>query len=271
MEINGGNGGLHGALKNVRREDCWLVDVDSFYPSIMIEYEWLPKCRHPERFKELLALKRSKMSEAKLMVNSVYGMMPEDMRLKICKKGQEIMMELINVIGGELIQVNTDGIIVKNPDWRALDASRWEIRHNLCYTKKHLKKLVQKDVNNYMYMDDAGEITIKGALRKTGIIGKAVAAKILNNTPIEKTVKAGALMDFCTVIPADIYYRSGVPHVCDYCRYVKIAGDAELTIDGVYYNNCDTVMGCTNNSEYPINYGWYINEAKLTCDKWRSI
>lgn len=265
MEISGGNGGLHGALKNVRREDCWLIDIDSYYPSIMVEYNWLPRCRHPERFKELLMLKRSKMSEAKLMVNSVYGLLPEDMRLKICKKGQELMTALIERIGGELIQVNTDGIIVQNPNVRELN--KWEESTGMRTKRSHIVRIIQKDVNNYMYLDDAGNITIKGTLRKQGIIGKAVASSLLHGTALADEIKRGALADYCMTRLADVYGYGQYYFVCDVVRYIHVTDDegADLMIDGAKYPQCRVIMGALTDytvDDYKIDYSYYLAAAR---------
>ena len=269
MEINGGNGGLHGALKNVRRSDCYLIDVDSFYPSIMINNEWFPKCRHKERFAELLKMKRDGFKEAKLMINSVYGLLEEDMRIKICKKGQELMHELIDAIGGELIQVNTDGLIVTRADLKRID--EWCNKNNMVTTKKHIKALVQKDVNNYMYIDDDDNLVIKGALRKRGIVGRAVAMSLLKGTSIDAEIRDGKLMDYCEIKNADIYVEDGVTYICDIIRFVHTTDNTTLMIDHEQYDHCRALMGQVDNydiDEQHIDYDYYAGIARGVYTEW---
>lgn len=47
-------GGLHGARKSYKYEgEIWLLDVGSYYPSIMLEYEYLSRNARYEQFREI--------------------------------------------------------------------------------------------------------------------------------------------------------------------------------------------------------------------------
>lgn len=271
MEINEGNGGLHGALKNVRREDCYLIDVDSFYPSIMIAYDLLPKCRHKARFPELLKLKRQGLKDVKLMINSVYGLMPENDRVRICKTGQTLMYDLIAKVGGELIQVNTDGLIVKGPNIAGVEA--WEKQTGMITTSVHITKMVQRDVNNYMYLTDDDTLVIKGSLRKQGIAGIAVARSILQGTNLSDEIRKGKLLDYCQTVEGNLYYYEGNQdcHVCDFVRLVHVTDSVTVVIDGKPYEGVQVVMGSMidyKNGDYNIDFSYYEGIARELYTAW---
>lgn len=101
----------------------------------------------------------------------------------MCINGQLMLLDLIEHLEiiqcFELIQSNTDGLIVWIPDtdeaFRQLDdiCYEWECR---CSTSKcnislgldTISEIYQKDVNNYLWIDTEGGIERKGACK--GII-----------------------------------------------------------------------------------------------------
>lgn len=176
-------GGLHGALEKIYAEgDIWLIDVGSYYPSMMIEYGFMSRSLkskdeykgiYKKRF-ELKAAKDPMQNALKLVLNVTYGAMKSKYNAmydpkqcnQICITGQLMLVDLIEMLGDsmKLLQTNTDGIIimVKDPDRVERIVKEWEVktRMNMEITKVH--KLWQKDVNNYILWDDEGKPKVKG-------------------------------------------------------------------------------------------------------------
>lgn len=218
-----GWGGLHGAPdKPVHRKGLLLhVDVTSFYPSIMIEYDMLSrnvqdKAVYKQIYDKRVELKKQgkKKEQApyKIILNSTYGISKDvysaayDPRRanEVCVNGQLLLLDLIEHLEGhcELIQSNTDGLIIQIPDTdEAFDkvddiCFEWESR-----TKMHLgfdviTEIWQKDVNNYIFKTEDGEIERKGAYVKElndldndlPIINTALVDCMVNGIPVEQTI-----------------------------------------------------------------------------------
>lgn len=270
MELKGGNGGLHGAVSNARLADCYIIDIDSFYPSIMINNSLLPKCRQPQRFTELLQMKRDGLKEAKLLLNSVYGLCPEAIRVTIAQIGQDLMKELIDAAGGMLIQVNTDGLIVYNADFDAI--KRWSCKRRMQYTIKHVAQLYQKDVNNYVYSDDTGKIYRKGTLSRNNIANKA-AAEVLLGADLSDSVKNGALIDYCEIIPCDYYQTENARFQADFLRVVHVTDGERIKVDGNrVLRGVKEVNGALENYDdivKKIDFDYYKKATEMVLSKWR--
>lgn len=273
MEISKGNGGLHGALKNVTRDDVYLIDVVSFYPSIMVNNpDLLPRCRYKYRYSDLLEMKFNGLNEIKLLLNKVYGLNDPEKREKICKHGQSIMTDLIERVGGELIQVNTDGIIVKNPRKDAI--KMWETINNMRCKITHLKRIVQKDINNYCALLDDGKTIKKGAiLNHRGIQYDSIVRYLLEGIPIREGITRGQLIDYCIIQdPAESYQVGEDPYIyeCDCVRYVYIKNGSGLVIDGKKVAESALVlMGELQNYDDPdLDYSTYTFMAKQILDRW---
>lgn len=272
MEIIRGKGGLHGAIKNVTRDDVYLIDVVSFYPSIMVNSsDFLPKCRHKERYADLLRMKMEGQSEIKLLINKCYGLNDESKRLGICTYGQNIMMSLIEHAGGELLQVNTDGIIVRRPNHDKVKV--WERLYDMTCKIVHIKRIVQRDVNNYCALHDDDSIIRKGAiLNHNGIEYKAVSEYLLKGTSIKDDIKVGTLLDYCIITKCDYYEIGGYHYEADYCRYVEVKHGDTLKIDDNEVSKSAAVyMGELRNYDTPIiNYMYYLYNAKKILNKWEA-
>lgn len=262
-------GGVHEAVKNISVKDVDIIDVDSFYPSIIINRNLYPLCRHKERYRELLQMKRDGNKEVKLLLNILYGLCPEDIRKQITAYGREVMQELISVVGGTLIQVNTDGIIVK--DGNLSEAEQWARKYNFVTTKKHLKALNQRDVNNYCALLDDDRIIRKGAiLNHRGAEFEAVCKHLLTGVPLEKTIKD--CDDYTRIEECDYYDdEDGRREQACYCRYIFAkTGGKSYTINGKTIHNIIIVNGELANIETPIDidYEEYIEESKEILKRW---
>lgn len=217
-------GGLHGAISKYTYEcqdDEVLVmaDVDQLYPTLMIVYELLSRAVSDyDRFKEILSeslrLKKLKMKKErepyKRICNITYGaegdkcnpMYDPLNRNLVCVFGQVLMIDLIEKIEVfcKLIQSNTDGILIliKADDFDKLDdiVYEWEQRTGLHMSFDLYKKIIQKDVNNYVAIDLEDHVKSKGAYVKKlsdldydlPIVNKAMLDYMVKGIPVEDTI-----------------------------------------------------------------------------------
>ena len=227
-----GFGGLHGAPdKPVHRKGLILhVDVGSYYPSMLIAWDLITRAaRKPEKYKGVydtrMQLKAAGMKKEqapyKKLLNALSGAMKDatnaayDPRNNncMCINGQLMLLDLIEhlevVKGFELIQSNTDGLIIRIPDtdeafYQVDDICyEWEMR---CSTEKcsillgldTVHEIYQKDVNNYLWIDAEGKIERKGAYVKElsridndlPILNLALTEYMTKKIPVEKTINA---------------------------------------------------------------------------------
>ncbi|PZL74113.1 hypothetical protein CI088_07790 [Enterococcus plantarum] len=219
-------GGVHGAISKFYYE-CdsdelmIMADVDQLYPTIMTEYNLLSRgVLQPVKFKNILdtslkfkAEKKKREREPyKRICNITYGaegdkynaMYDPRNRLLVCIYGQLFLLDLIEklefVSSIELIQSNTDGILVKikREDFDLFDdiVYEWEQRTHLHMSFDFYKKIYQKDVNNYLIVELDGEHKSKGAYVKEldhldydlPIVNKAVVDYLVKGVPVEDTI-----------------------------------------------------------------------------------
>lgn len=229
-----GYGGVHGAIDKYHGKGLFLnMDVASLYPSLMIKYNLLSRSvSDPAKFEEIyherLRLKKegNPLQESlKLVLNSTYGVMKDRSNPlydplqanRVCIYGQILLLDLIERFEPhcQLIQSNTDGILVRMPDGADPDewfdliddiAFEWEQRTSLVLEFQEFKEVYQKDVNNYVIIPD-GELfdekgkphwKSKGAYVKKlspldydlPIVNKALIDFMVHGTPIEQTINA---------------------------------------------------------------------------------
>ena len=233
VDTDFGWGGLHSARKKYQGEDFIVnSDVSSFYPSIMIEYGLLSRnIQNPTKFKEIrdtrFKFKKEKNSiekSLKLVLNSTYGacldanndLYDKRQGIGICVNGQLLLLDLIEKVElefgdrAEFIQGNTDGVMFKFKSKEDVDkyleiCKEWSQRTRMNLDHDFIKKIIQKDVNNYIYVKEDGSIKSKGAYVKKlslidndlPIVNKAIKEKLINNIEIEDTINnCNNLMDF---------------------------------------------------------------------------
>lgn len=262
-----GFGGLHGAIDHPVHLTGQIlhVDVGSYYPSMLIAWDLVTRSAdHPELYKQIydtrMALKRAgkKREQApyKKLLNALSGAMKDvynpayDPRNNncMCINGQLMLLDLIEhleaVPGFELIQSNTDGLIIRIPDtdesFEAVDniCYDWETR---CSTPKcsillgldTIAEIYQKDVNNYLWIDADGGVERKGAYVKElkaidydlPIINKALVERMVHKVPVEKTIgECRDLREFQKLVKlSDKYdhveHEIGVPRVVRTTRH----------------------------------------------------
>ena len=242
FQFDFGTGGLHGAL----RPGIWntdddneiiLLDVSSYYPNLAFQNKLHPEHIPVDIFVgviEMLYNQRmnAKTSGDKQMVkaiklalngalygksNSEYSFMydPQFM-MSICVNGQLLLAMLAEqciLHGFELIQVNTDGVLVRIPKNRRLFLDnivhQWMKLTGLKLEYDFFKTIVQRDVNNYLgiYMD--GSVKLKGIFdfeyEKNGdwhknfsamVIPKALYEYYVNHIQPEVYIQNADLYDF---------------------------------------------------------------------------
>lgn len=218
-------GGLHGAIPKYYGSGYYLhIDVNQYYPSLTVGHNYFSRAtseegkkRYDMMRKESIRLKKfpelkTKRAGYKLCNNKAYGCMKDKynplydplMANNICVTGQLALLLLIEMIEPhcQLIQSNTDGLIVK---LHSLDD--YELIDDICYKWElmtHVKlgfdpiitKIYQKDVNNYLFINEFGKIESKGAYVKEltpldndlPIVNKALREYMINGTPVEDTI-----------------------------------------------------------------------------------
>ena len=267
VNINGvphvfGFGGLHGASDEpIHRKGLILhVDVNNYYPSILNGYGLVTRAaRHPEKYlgmyntrkelkfkqthaatKEEAKMYKKMQLPYKKMLNALSGAMKDianpayDPRNNniMCINGQLMLLDLLEhlevVPGLEIIQSNTDGIIVQIPDtdeaFNMVDdiCYDWEQR---CSTDKcsilleldTIKEIYQKDVNNYIWMSPDGSVgERKGAYVKElspldydlPILNKALVDFFSKGTPVEDTINnCDDLIEFQKIVKLSGNYK----------------------------------------------------------------
>lgn len=213
-------GGIHAAKENfVYEGEMWDSDFTSYYPSMMILYNFHSRnIKDPSMFKDIydkrVEAKRAKnkpMANAlKLIINTTYGSMKSKynalfdpkMANQVCITGQLLAVDLIEKLEPyiTLVQSNTDGIIYiphnKEKILEILD--EWQQRTGLTLETEKFKKIWQKDVNNYIIVEENDNVKVKGGyvaqyepgLRSNArILDIAVVNYFVNKKKPEDTIK----------------------------------------------------------------------------------
>lgn len=232
-------GGLHGAILKYYGEGFYLhIDVSQYYPSLTVGHNYFSRAtsdegkqRYDMMRKESIRLKKfpelkTKRAGYKLCNNKAYGCMKDQynplydplMANNICVTGQLALLLLIEMLEDaieRLIQSNTDGLIVK---LRSLED--YELVDDICWEWEQLTgvklafdpiivKIFQKDVNNYLFINELGEVESKGAYVKSlspldndlPVVNKALKEYMIHGTPPEETVnKCDELIDFQKIV-----------------------------------------------------------------------
>lgn len=244
-------GGLHGAIAQYAGEGYFInVDVESYYPAEMIAHELLSRnVRDPSKFKgirdhriELKHAKDPRQKALKLVVNGTYGASKDKFNAlydprqanMVCVNGQlmliDLMHKLVRDVGAEIIQSNTDGVLIRMPDgfdggpdafYDRVDdvAYEWEHRTGMGLEFDEFTRVYQKDVNNYVLVAADGSMKTKGAyVKKLGpldydlaVVNKALVEYMVHGVPVEDTIVADDdLIDYQRVVKVSGKYKYGV-------------------------------------------------------------
>ena len=206
-----GYGGIHGAIPNYiaeesKRRGIVNKDVGSYYPHLMTICGYTSRnIPSAETFQSVLdkrmaakkAGDKATANALKLVVNTTYGAMLNQfnelydplMGRSVCISGQLYLLELAvhlhrDIEDLKIIQLNTDGIMVEC-DKRYLDkvneiCNEWQKRTGFTLEEDRVTKIAQKDVNNYIEVQDDKTVKIKGGYLVRGI--STVGSFNINNT-----------------------------------------------------------------------------------------
>lgn len=244
-------GGLHGAIAQYAGEGYFIiVDVESYYPAEMIAHELLSRnVRDPSKFKgirdhriELKHAKDPRQKALKLVINGTFGASKDKFNAlydprqanMVCVNGQlmliDLMHKLVRDVGAEIIQSNTDGVLIRMPDgfdggpdafYDRVDdvAYEWEHRTGMGLEFDEFTRVYQKDVNNYVLVAADGSMKTKGAyVKKLGpldydlaVVNKALVEFMVHGVPVEDTIAADDdLIDYQRVVKVSGKYKYGV-------------------------------------------------------------
>jgi hypothetical protein len=261
-------GGIHGAIDNYVGEGIILCcDVASLYPSLMIEYGYISRnVTEPQKYKEIrdtrLRLKKEKnpmQLPYKIVLNSTYGAMKDHhndlydplMANNVCIAGQVLLLDLIEKIEPycELIQSNTDGLFLKVDDMETVEKIKevsklWEKRTRLDLEWDIYNKIFQKDVNNYIIINEKGKYKSKGSYVKElnnidydlPIINSALINYFIYNKPLEDTInECNALREFQKIVKVSrlyMYALHGDTRV--YEKVLRVFASTDENAQGVF-------------------------------------
>lgn len=235
FQFDFGTGGIHGSIsssivKTTSTHKLIDVDVASYYPNLGIKNQLYPEhlgtafCDtydglYQMRQNEYPKKKFPKLNKAiKLCLNSAYGnsnsqysfLYDPKYTMTITLNGQLLLCmlseHLLKVPGLSLIQINTDGVTYLCPNeyvQHTMGLCRWweKMSQGLELEDVEYKTMYIRDVNNYIAVDNRGDIKYKGAyeynLAETGqwhknfncrIVAMAAEAALLHDTPVEQFI-----------------------------------------------------------------------------------
>lgn len=219
-----GWGGIHSARPKYHSEGYFInMDVASLYPSLMIRYNLLSRnIKDPQKYIDIYhnrlkykAEKNPLQLPLKTLLNSTYGCFKDKnnalydplMANNICIFGQLLLLDLMEKLEpyAEIIQSNTDGILIKMPSrfdrdiwFEKIDdiVYEWEQRTGLKMEFDEYCKVFQKDVNNYIVVSPDGKYKSKGSYVKKQnnldydlpIVNKAMVEHMTKGVPIKRTI-----------------------------------------------------------------------------------
>lgn len=241
-----GWGGVHGALDKYYGEGFFVMsDVASLYPAIMIEYDFLSRnVKDPSKYRKIrddrLVMKAQKnpmQLPMKIVLNGTYGASKDKNNAlfdplqanNVCIAGMTTLTMLIEMLEDEfgsdmlLVQSNTDGILVKLSHEKLFDrykkvCDKWSELVRLDLEHDIYKKVIQKDVNNYVIIDENGKYKSKGAYVKKlnvmdydlPIVNRAVVDYLVKGIPVEETINnENRLKEFQKIVKVSSKFNGG--------------------------------------------------------------
>jgi len=233
-----GVGGLHtkerpALYRESEDTEILSMDVSSFYPAIMCEYNIKPEhltdkfidiLRNvkTERVKAKKAGDKTKSETYKIIVNATFGKLgfpkywlydPLAM-LRVTVNGQLFLLMLIERMeeeGIRCISGNTDGcelLVEKGKVETAYRiAKEWQSETKFELEFANYTLLAKRDVNSYLAVDRSGKKKTKGAFNDKidlekgylyPIVPAAVNEYLMHGTPVEETIyRCVSILDFC--------------------------------------------------------------------------
>lgn len=230
-------------------------DVSSYYPSLMIQNGYSSRnIPSFEVFKDVYDRRLQAKKEGdkitanslKLVLNTTYGATLNQyndlydplMARSVCISGQLYLLELASHLLQDIpdlrvVELNTDGIMVEFDDsqYHAVDAiiGEWQERTHFNLEEDVIARYYAKDVNNYVEIDDAGNVKTKGGYVVRGIasagafninnnatiVAKAIRDYFVSGTSVEDTINtSNDIFEFQIIAKAGTKYRESY-HIVD--------------------------------------------------------
>lgn len=255
-----GYGGIHAAIPNyffVESKDRVIrnKDVASYYPHLMTLCGYtsrnIPSAKVFEdvlktRMKAKASGDKATANALKLVVNTTYGALLNKyndlfdplMGRSVCITGQLFLMELAQHLYADIpdlkiVQLNTDGIMVEcdRKYLPKLDeiCDEWQSRTGFELEEDAVVRIAQKDVNNYVEVQEGGKAKSKGGYLVRGIstvgafninnnaciVAAAVKEYLVNGVPVEDTINGcNDIFQFQLIAKAGVKYREAY-HLVD--------------------------------------------------------
>ena len=256
-----GYGGIHAAIPNyffTESEDRVIrnKDVASYYPHLMTLCGYtsrnIPSAQVFEdvletRMKAKASGDKATANALKLVVNTTYGALLNKyndlfdplMGRSVCITGQLFLMELAqhlykDIPGLKIVQLNTDGIMVEcdRKDLPIVDTicDEWQSRTGFELETDSVSRIAQKDVNNYIEVQENGKAKAKGGYLVRGIstvgafninnnaciVATALREYFVNGIPVENTInECNDIFQFQLIAKAGVKYREAYHLVGD--------------------------------------------------------
>ena len=262
-------GGVHSGEKQYEEEGLFLImDVTADYPSIMLTYDLQSRniydktklanikierkqFKHPPKdTEEAVKLEMKRTSDAlKVCMNGSFGATNDpDNNLydprqghSVCVNGQLLLLDLAEKIEPhcKIIQLNTDGIIIKVRNKYKMKvckliAEEWVNRTKMELEYETFDKLIQKDVNNYIMIENKKSIDKHGKTIVDPIPIKRKGGWVKEGSPLDynlQVVKEGIVAYLVKGIEPEEFIK-GYTQLIDY----QIIGTKGSSYDYVEHN-----------------------------------
>lgn len=298
-----GWGGIHSARKKYSAEGYFInMDVASLYPSLMIRYNLHSRnIVDPQKYVDIYhnrlkykAEKNPLQLPLKTLLNSTYGAMKDKnnqlydplMANEICIHGQLLLLDLMEKLEpyAEIIQSNTDGILIKMPNGKNEDkwfnliddiVHEWEQRTGLVMEFDEYRKVFQKDVNNYIVVTPDGKYKSKGAYVKKlnsldydlPIVNRAMIDFMVHDIPVEKTIgECQELKMFQKIVKLSGKFKCAIHNneiLNEKCFRVFASLDESDTYIGKQKEGNKTIEKFANTPEHCFIANVDVNNAKV--------
>ena len=277
-----GFGGIHGAIPNYfwsEQEDPEEAirnkDVGSYYPHLCTINGYTSRNIPSPQVYENVLESRMKAKAAgdiatanalKLVCNTTYGCLLNQyndlydplMGRSVCISGQLYLLELARhcyqeIPGLKIVQLNTDGIMVqcRKEYLSQLDeiCDEWQSRTGFELETDSVIKIAQKDVNNYVEIQEGGKAKAKGGYLVKGIstvgafninnscciVATALKEYFVNGTPVEETIEnCNDIFQFQIIAKAGAKYKEAYHVVGDRKEQVQKVNRVYATADTKY-------------------------------------
>lgn len=277
-----GFGGIHGAIPNYfwsEQEDPEEAirnkDVGSYYPHLCTINGYTSRNIPSPQVYENVLESRMKAKAAgdiatanalKLVCNTTYGCLLNQyndlydplMGRSVCISGQLYLLELArhcyqDIPGLKIVQLNTDGIMVqcRKEYLSQLDeiCDEWQSRTGFELETDSVIKIAQKDVNNYVEIQEGGKAKAKGGYLVKGIstvgafninnscciVATALKEYFVNGTPVEETIEnCNDIFQFQIIAKAGAKYKEAYHVVGDRKEQVQKVNRVYATADTSY-------------------------------------